>query len=263
MLKIVIVEDEDIIRKGLAYMIDWVAMGYVVAGEAANGEEGLQMILELQPDVVLADIRMPKMDGITMLQEAGKQVQFKSLILTSYTEFEYARQAILLQVSDYILKPVDEEKLKARMLELHDEIMKKRENELVSENRESSLDMEYYAQLAQTENQYVAAAIRSIRESYAEKISIENIAEKQGISASYLSRKFKEITGHTFLDFLNKYRVQKAVQLLNEGQYKVYEISDRTGFSDYKHFCSVFKKYALMSPTSFVKQVSEVKNGKI
>jgi len=83
MLKIIIAEDEDIIRKGLAYTIDWLSMGYVVAGEAANGEEGLQMIRRIQPDVVLADIRMPKMDGITMLQEAQKTFGVKSLILTS------------------------------------------------------------------------------------------------------------------------------------------------------------------------------------
>lgn len=254
MLKIIIAEDEDIIRKGLAYTIDWLSMGYVVAGEAANGEEGLQMIQRVQPDVVLADIRMPKMDGITMLQEALKTMNFKSLILTSYAEFEYARKAIQLKVSDYILKPVDEEKLKETMCRLHEEILVEKEKELVSENRGSSLDLEYYTRLAQSENQYVAGAIQEIREHYPDKISVENIAGEMGVSASYLSRKFKDITGHTFLDFLNKYRVQKAVVLLNEGQYKIYEISDMTGFSDYKHFCAVFKKYALMSPTGFLKQ---------
>lgn len=254
MLKILIVEDEDIIRKGLAYTIDWVGMGYVVAGEAANGAEGLEKIRLLQPDVVIADIKMPKMDGITMLTEALKTAEFKSLILTSYAEFEYARQAITLRVFDYILKPVDEEKLIATMTKLRDEILKNKETSLVVDNKHSSLDVEYYIQLAKSENQYVAKAITAIREKYAEKISIEGIAEEIGISASYLSRKFKEITGHTFLDFLNQYRVQRAVKLLNMGQYKIYEISDMTGFSDYKHFCSVFKKYALMSPTTFLKQ---------
>ncbi len=254
MLKIVIVEDEDIIRKGLAYTIDWVSMGYVVAGEAANGEEGLEMIQALQPDVVIADIKMPKMDGITMLQKALQDMSFKSLILTSYAEFEYAQKAIALQVSDYILKPVDEENLALIMSKLHAEIMKDRETVLAYENKESSLDVEHYIELAQSENQYVAGAVAEIRNRFAEKISIEAIADEMGISASYLSRKFKDITGHTFLDFLNKYRVQQAVKLLNAGQYKVYEISDMTGFSDYKHFCNVFKKYTLVSPTGFTKQ---------
>lgn len=252
MLKILIVEDEDIIRKGLAYTIDWVSMGYVVVGEAANGEEGLEAIRTLQPDVVIADIKMPKMDGISMLQEALRDNTFKSLILTSYAEFEYAKKAIELQVSDYILKPVDEDQLKKTMQELHQEIMKAKETDLVVGNKDSNLDVEFYAQ---SENQYVARMINEIKEKYAEKISIESIADEMEISPSYLSRKFKEITGRTFLDFLNQYRIQKAVQLLNLGQYKVYEISDMTGFSDYKHFCSVFKKYTLMSPTSFTKQM--------
>lgn len=254
MLKIVIAEDEDIIRKGLAYTIDWVSMGYVIAGEAANGEEGLAQIRSLHPDVVIADIKMPKMDGITMLQEALKEMRFKSLILTSYTEFEYARKAISLGVTDYILKPVDEEKLAETMKKLHLEIMKSKETELAFENKNSSLDLEYYIELAQLQNQYVMGAVKAICKGYDQKISIETIAEDMGISSSYLSRKFKDVTGHTFLDFLNKYRVQQAVKLLNSGLYKVYEISDMTGFCDYKHFCSVFKKYTLKSPTGFTKQ---------
>ena len=73
------------------------------------------------------------------------------------------------------------------------------------------------------------------------------------MSASYLSRKFKEATGSTYLDFLNKYRVQKAIKLLETGKYKVYQVSDMTGFSDYKHFNSVFKRYTGSAPSEFVK----------
>ena len=88
---------------------------------------------------------------------------------------------------------------------------------------------------------------------YAEKISIEGFADEFGVSASYLSRKFKEATGQKYLDFLNKYRVQQAVGLLETGKYKVYEVSDMTGFSDYKYFSTVFKKYSGSSPSDFVK----------
>lgn len=254
MLKVLIVEDEDIIRKGLVYTIDWLSMGYVVVGEASNGEEGRKLIYELQPDVVITDIRMPKLDGIKMLECATKERNFRSVILTSFAEFEYAKKAIELKVWDYVLKPIDEEKLMCTMKELHEDIMKTKEKELVIENKDSSLDVEYYIQLAQSKNTYVVNAIRKIEEQFSEKISIENLADSMGISASYLSRKFKDITGHTFLDFLNKYRIQKAVTLLNTGQYKVYEISDMTGFGDYKHFCTVFKKYTLVSPTGFIRQ---------
>ena len=118
-----------------------------------------------------------------------------------------------------------------------------------------NLNLEYYMQLDLSENRYVSRAIAAIRERFAEKLSIEGISEEMGVSASYLSRKFKEITGQTFLDFLNKYRVQQAIVMLNTRQYRIGEISDRVGFNDYKHFCSVFKKYTLKSPTKFMKRM--------
>ena len=116
-----------------------------------------------------------------------------------------------------------------------------------------TMNLEYYMQLDLSENQYVSRAIGKIKEHFAEKISIEGISEELGVSASYLSRKFKEVTEQTFLDFLNKYRVQQAVAMLNTRQYRISEISEATGFTDYKHFCSVFKKYTLKSPTKFIK----------
>ena len=109
--------------------------------------------------------------------------------------------------------------------------------------------------LDRSEKGYVSQTISRIRTGYAEKLSIESISDELGVSASYLSRKFKEITGQTFLDFLNRYRVQQAIILLGTGKYRINEISDATGFSDYKHFCSVFKKYTLKSPTKFIKGI--------
>lgn len=79
------------------------------------------------------------------------------------------------------------------------------------------------------------------------------MAEKLDISVTYLNKKLKEETSSTFLDLLNRYRVTKAGELLQTGRYKVYEVSDMTGFSDYKHFCAVFKKYTGTAPTGFVK----------
>ncbi len=258
MLRILIAEDEDMIRKGLVYTTDWLSMNCVVVAEAANGREGYEKILEYKPDVVIADICMPFMDGIEMIKRASEQVRFKSILLTSYADFEYARRAIEAKVSEYLLKPVDEEALAELMEKLEEEIANSRQVEYALEQAElegGNLNLEYYMQLDLSENRYVSRAIAAIRERFAEKLSIEGISEEMGVSASYLSRKFKEITGQTFLDFLNKYRVQQAIVMLNTRQYRIGEISDRVGFNDYKHFCSVFKKYTLKSPTKFMKRM--------
>lgn len=258
MLRVMIAEDEDIIRKGLIYTTDWMGMDCVVVAEAANGQEGLLKILEQKPDVVIADICMPYMDGIEMIKEASKSVKFKSVLLTSYAEFDYARRAIAARVSEYLLKPVDEEKLAALMKRLGEEIANSRQVEYVMEQAESEagiMNLEYYMQLDPSENKYVSKAIEEIKSGYWDKLSVESISDKLGVSASYLSRKFKEVTGQTFLDFLNKYRISQAIILLNTGQYRIGEVSDATGFTDYKHFCAVFKKYTLKSPTKFMKGI--------
>lgn len=258
MLRVMIAEDEDIIRKGLIYTTDWMGMDCVVVAEAANGQEGLLKILEHKPDVVVADICMPFMDGIEMIKEASKSVKFKSILLTSYAEFEYARRAISAGVSEYLLKPVDEEKLAVLMKRLGEEIANSRQVEYVMEQAESDvgiMNLEYYIQLDLSENKYVSKAIQEIKSGYGDKLSVESISDKLGVSASYLSRKFKEVTGQTFLDFLNKYRISQAIVLLNTGQYRIGEVSDATGFTDYKHFCAVFKKYTLKSPSKFMKGI--------
>ena len=256
MLRVLIAEDEDIIRKGLVYTTDWLSMDCVVVAEAADGQDGYEKILEHRPDVVITDICMPFMDGIEMIKKASEQVRFKSILLTSYADFEYARRAIDARVCEYLLKPVDEEQLAEIMKKLGEEIASSRQVEKVMEQAEldgGNMNLEYFMQLDLSENQFVSRAIGQIRERFGEKLSIESISEEMGVSASYLSRKFKEVTGQTFLDFLNKYRVQQAIVMLNAQKYRISEISEACGFTDYKHFCAVFKKYTLKSPTKFVK----------
>ena len=109
MLDLVIVEDEEIIRRGLVCTIDWLKLGARVVGEAANGREALRVIQETGPDVVLTDIKMPVMDGITLTETLkAEKNPAKVIYLTSYADFSYAQTALHLDVCDYLLKPVNE-----------------------------------------------------------------------------------------------------------------------------------------------------------
>lgn len=261
MLKVLIAEDEEIIRKGLIHTFDWLNMDCTIVGEAGDGLEGLKLIKECKPDLVIADIKMPFMSGIEMIEEALKFCSFHSIILTSYSEFEYAKQAISLKVFEYLLKPVDEEKLISIIEAVKDEINRQKVvGNIIEKTMDGTdmklVDLDIYVFPGSKINYYVNEALNKIKYNYSDKISIESIAESLGVSPSYLSRKFKEETSQTFLDILNKYRVQKAIELLKTGKYRVSEISDMTGFSEYKHFCNVFKKYTKMSPTEFAKSLS-------
>lgn len=107
MYRILVVDDEKFIRKSICNRMDWAAFGIEVAGEAANGREALEQIESLRPQIVLADIRMPVMDGIAFITEAKKRYpQVHYILMSAYSDFEYAKQAIRLGVEDYILKPV-------------------------------------------------------------------------------------------------------------------------------------------------------------
>ena len=262
MLKVLIVEDEEIIRRGLVYTIDWLSMNCTVVGAAENGKEGLAMLKRYETDLVIADIIMPVMNGIEML-EAAQSLEikpFRSIILTSYSNFDYARKALHLQVADYLLKPVDEDELKNTINRIRGSLEEnKAYSNIVALTKQRDIgklvDWDVYLNKDTLKNSYVAQTLYKIRDQYNEKISIESIAEEFDVSASYLSRKFKEATGQTFLELLTRYRIQKAIGLLKKGTYRVYEVSDLIGFSDYKHFCVVFKKYTKTSPTEFIKHI--------
>ena len=95
MLKVLVVEDEPYVRRGIVLSVDWTALDCFVVGEAANGEEGYDAALKFQPNIIITDIRMPKMDGIEMLKrlrEAGCKSEV--IILTAYSDFEYAQNAL-------------------------------------------------------------------------------------------------------------------------------------------------------------------------
>lgn len=107
MYKVIVVEDETMVRRGIILTIDWAALDCVIAGEAANGEEGAELAVRLSPDIIVTDVKMPRMDGvemITKLREQGCRAKF--IILTAYSDFKYAQSALRLGVSDYLLKPL-------------------------------------------------------------------------------------------------------------------------------------------------------------
>ena len=92
----------------------------------------------------------------------------------------------------------------------------------------------------------------SIRTGYRNRLSLTDISIECGMSCTYLNTKLKQYTGYTFNDYLNRYRIQQAIKLLNENELKVYEIADEVGFADYKYFIKVFKKYIGISPVKFI-----------
>lgn len=127
MLKVLIVDDMDIARRELKRLKLWERNGLVISGEAKNGQEALEMLEEAAFDIVITDIRMPKVDGIELLKKIAERSLCQCVILCSdYSEFRYARQGLILGAFDYIVKPVAEEELEALMKRAREHIADKR-----------------------------------------------------------------------------------------------------------------------------------------
>lgn len=128
MVKVFLVEDEIIIRNGIKNSINWGAHGYEFAGEASDGELALPMILEKKPDILITDIKMPFMDGLELSEQVKKALpDTKIMILSGYNEFDYAKTAIKIGVTDYLLKPISSEKLLEAIDKVAEEIRRERE----------------------------------------------------------------------------------------------------------------------------------------
>ena len=109
MYSILIADDEKYVRQDIIRSVSWTDHGYFIVGEASNGAQALEKIKELQPDVLITDIRMPLTDGLSLIERALKlQPNLHSVIVSGYEDFHYAREAIRLNVLDYLTKPIDE-----------------------------------------------------------------------------------------------------------------------------------------------------------
>ncbi len=145
MLKVLIIDDEPAVRAGLKAIIDWDSLGYEIAGEAADGHEGLRMLLGLNPDLCITDIRMPGLYGTEMLEKAREGgFDGKVIILTGYSDFEYARSAIRSGVSSFQLKPIEEDDLQEAIVKVRKMILAEKEK---LKSIQSSMNLIYEKQL--------------------------------------------------------------------------------------------------------------------
>ena len=121
--RIMLVDDEEEVRKAIIRKMDWESLGFMVVGDAENGEDALEKLEQLEPDVVITDIRMPYVDGLTLTARIReKYPSMKILIFSGYDDFEYAKQAIKLNVTEYILKPVNGEELAVILKRIRDSL---------------------------------------------------------------------------------------------------------------------------------------------
>lgn len=238
MYKVVIIDDESIIVEGLRRVVDWASFGCQVVCTGSDAASGAACIREHRPDIVFTDIKMPNEDGLTML--AGLKGEFPDLqitVLTGYRDFEYARRAIELGVCRFLLKPSKMDELEEAVRAMVSALDRRRPAPEPggAEPAEDSA--------ADTANSFVARQAQGyIAEHYAEKLSLQEVADHCYVSQWHLSKLLHKHLGQTFYDILNGVRIQRAKELLEDPRLRISEIAERVGYADTAHFSRVFKK---------------------
>lgn len=235
-LRVLLVDDEIMIREGFKKLFDWEAHDCEVAGEAADGMEALTKIDTLKLDIVIMDINIPIMNGLKVIQTSRlKYPDMAFVIVSGYDDFTYCREALRLQITDYMLKPVN-----------YDEFGKCIDNLRISmfesRTRKGDPDME---------EQPMLGIVRYMQEHLSEEISLTVLAEEFHLSAQYISQLFKNEIGVNFLTYLTGIRMEQARKLLLSTSLSIAEISGKTGYSDYRVFTKVFKKIEGVTPSQY------------
>lgn len=135
MFKVFLVEDEKVVREGIRENVLWEQYGFHYTGDASDGELALPMIRKIQPDLLITDIKMPFMDGLSLIKLVRKELpKTKIVIISGYDDFSYAQQAIHLGVEQYLLKPIIKDKLVEMLIEMREKMQEERYQQQYIEN---------------------------------------------------------------------------------------------------------------------------------
>ena len=235
-LRVLLVDDEIMIREGFKRLFDWEGHGCQVVGEAADGMEALTKMDDLNPDIAIMDINIPIMNGLKVIQLSRiKHPDTAFVIVSGYDDFSYCREALRLQITDYILKPVNYEEFGSCIDALKINLFERR----VAEEPQ------------QQEERTITGITRYLQEHLAEDISLTILAEQFHLNAQYISQLFKSEIGVNFLAYLTNIRMEQAKKLLLSSSLSIAEVSEQSGYADYRVFTKVFKKSEGVTPSQY------------
>jgi two-component system response regulator YesN len=249
MYNVVICEDEDIIRKGLMFSFDFHSLDLVVVADFDNPVSCLDYLNNHKVDIIITDIKMPLMSGLEMIGRIENKKNYEFIILSGYSDFEYAKKAITYGVTEYLVKPLDHELLK---ISLKKAISNLNDKQLIDNAKFQAKNLSKVYKDINSEDQLLQEIIKFIKDNYMNKITLNDVANELNYSVSSIKNKLKQ-NDITFNTTLNSFRIYKAINLISLDKYPIYQIAEMVGFNDYKYFCSKFKNYTGYSVTELIK----------
>ncbi|MBE1440971.1 response regulator transcription factor [Paenibacillus sp. OAS669] len=263
MYRLLIAEDVRTVREMLVRSVPWHALGIELLGAAEDGEEALDRLVREEADLLLTDIGMPGMNGLELIESAkALKPELACIILSGLNEFDHARQAIKLQVLDYILKPIDMDELERVVSSAVESLHKEREERRTLAFAEQAAK-DHLPHLSEAlppaewagsvkKKKLAERALRYMKEAdLRQELALSDVAAAVGLSDKYLNQLFKEVTGTTIHHSMIRLRMEEAARLLKDPSVKIYEICERIGYSDQDHFRESFKKQFGLTPTDY------------
>jgi len=248
MYKVVIIDDEPIIVEGLSKGVAWEKWDCKVVATAESGQEGISVIDREKPDILFSDIRMPGLDGLSMIAALkSEHPHMEITILTGFSEFEYAREAIRLGVTRFLVKPSKMNELQEAIEAMTKNLSERRafeEEPVPEEGKEEETD-------SAAGNFIVNNAVKYIEEHFKENLKLSDVAESCYVSQWHLSKLLNRYAEKSFSDLLNSVRIEKAKELLNDPGLRIGDVADEVGFLDMAHFSRVFKKQTGISANEY------------
>jgi len=235
MIRTVILDDEHIIRMGIAKIIRENLPEYEIVAYFSDGKECLSFLEQDQVDLVISDIRMPFLDGLELLhlaRERGWETEF--LLISGYDDFEYCKAALRGRAVDYLLKPIDKNEFIQTLTTFAEQHMGQQPLESGPEDKKVIREIKQY-----------------LKQHYNERISLDSLAEQFYLSPNYICQLFKVETGSTLTNYINQIRMKKACQYLREPSRRINEIAELLGYRSSQQFSVAFKKVMGKTPREY------------
>ena len=240
---ILIAEDEALLRQSLANNINSLDSGFEVICQVSNGDEALRYLKTNTIHLLITDIRMPVLDGLALAKCVHEQYpHIFTVVLTGYTDFDYAREALKQRVFDYLLKPVSAEDLESTLSHVRLHLQK---------HYELEEDPELVGKAAE---EIVEYTVLYMREHYMDNIDISSFASANGFTSAYLTKLFNRYRGDTPSKYLTDIRIHEAKRLLSDTMLPIREVGEHVGYPDQFHFSKTFRKHIGMNPSAYRKE---------
>lgn len=260
MYRVLVVDDEKLVRRGIISILPWTECGLAVAGEAQNGKKALEVLQETRIDLVFTDIVMPGMDGLALLEElAHRYPEVASVVLTCHQEFPYIQKALRFGVLDFIVKTqLEQDSLDELLTGIVSRFEARRHGFHVGRVRDAGSQSVGHTREAQEGRRSYSRGIVQRIEEAAElaagnvtTVSQDRLAEQANMSRSYFSQCFKDIMGVPFSEFMRDRRMALARELLITTVLPVYAVAQSVGFQDEKYFSRLFRQREGVLPSQF------------